>query len=139
MKKMEKIYRVIIVLQVLIQLAWFYIPWGFAYSNGADSALLWLGKNAYISDQIIIIISNSVTALYLGAYLGLFFFQGWARHLLLLISLFGGLSIVLYGLSIQSSYESMLGYFMTLGDGFIIALAYFSSLSSKFKGLKSGH
>lgn len=131
---MEKYFRPLLVLQVTLQMAWFFIPWNFAYGERAGMALSWVGSNSILSETVIIYISNILTALYLIIYIGLFFYQNWARVLLLVISLLGGLCISLYGISVLSSYEGMLGYFITLIDGFLIATAYLTSISSKFKG-----
>lgn len=136
---MQIFYRSIVLGLLVLQASWFFIPWGFAYENGAEAALSWLGANSLISHQVTIIISNIVTAIYIVTYFGLIFFQNWARNSLLLISIIGGVSISLYGLSIQSGYEAMLSYFMTLGDGVIIAISYFTSINLKFQGVKAGH
>lgn len=129
----EICYRWIIAGVFILQGAWFIASWDFAYHGGAEAALIWVGANALISEQAIIFISLVLTVLYFLAYIGLFFYQSWARLLLVLISLLGGFGIVLYGLSVMSGYEAVIGYFLTLGEGMIIAMAYFSSLSQRFR------
>ncbi|MCW8194178.1 hypothetical protein F6455_05220 [Proteobacteria bacterium 005FR1] len=129
---MEKFYRTVLVGLILLQLAWFYIPWGFAYSHGAHAALVWVGANSILDGQTIVLISSVLTFTYVTIYLGLIFFQRWARLLLLFITLGGGLAIPLYGISVESGYEALLGYFLTLGEGLVIGLSFFSSVSRKF-------
>lgn len=73
------------------------------------------------------------SAMYAVIYLGLLFFRAWARIALSVLTVSVGLSLPLFGLSVQSGYEGMIGYFMVLGDGFVVALSFFSALSLKFK------
>jgi len=129
---MIAIYRAALIFLLASLLISFFLPWEFAYSNGSIAALVWLGKNAMIGDKAIIFCSNFFTIAYVAAYLGMIFYKRWARMTLVAISFLGGLAIPLYGMSVQSGYEALIGYFATLGDGFIIALAFFSGLNSKF-------
>ncbi|MBB6066170.1 hypothetical protein [Pseudoxanthomonas broegbernensis] len=85
-----------------------------------------------IGEKAIIALSNMLTVVYVCAYLGMILYKKWARALLTTTALLGGLSIPLYGMSVQSGYEAMLGYFATLGDGMVIALSFFSELRLKF-------
>ncbi len=133
---MEKFYRGILVILLLLQVLWFFTPWGSFYINDSNAALYWLGMNSLIDTHSIIIISNIVTVLYLVAYLGLIFFKKWARTTFIVVSIAGGISISLYGISVQSNYEAMLSYFMSLGDGFIIAISYFTNIDTRFSGKK---
>ncbi len=105
---------------------------GFAYGNGSIAALGWLGANSLIEKKTIIALSNGLTVVYACAYIGMIFYKKWDRALLATTALFGGLVVPLYGVSVQSGYEAMLGYFATLDDGMIIALSFFSELRLKF-------
>ena len=64
--------------------------------------------------------------------MGLLFFNVWARRVYVVIVFLGGLLIPMYGMSVQSGYENALNYFMTLGDGFIICLSFFTSINQQF-------
>lgn len=125
-------YRTIVVFLVLLQLVWFFTPWGFAYQNGADSALYWLGFNGVLSSKFVIKLSVGMTLLYLFAYAGVFFFQNWARSLLLGLSCVGGLLIPFYGISVQSGLEAMLGFFVSVSEGAVLGIVYFSEIRKKF-------
>lgn len=129
---MAAIYRISLIFLLSVLLISYFLPWGFAYDNNSIAALRWLGANALVSEKEIIASSKFITMAYAAAYIGMIFYKRWARMLLLAISLLGGVAISLFGMSVQSGYESMLGYFATLGDGFIIALSFFSELKSKF-------
>ena len=125
-------YRSTILAVLSMQILWFFVPWGFAYDENSLVTLTYLGSNAFVETGVIIWTSNILTIGYIFSYTGMFFFKSWARRLFLSIALIGGIGILLYGLSIASAPEAMLGYFITLGDGFIIALAYFTPNSKKF-------
>jgi len=129
---MTTIYRVLLTFLLALLLISFFFPWGFAYRNGSIAALGWLGVNAMISDDSIIFSSNFLTVAYACIYLGMIFYRRWARTALVAISLLGGIAIPLFGISVQSGYEAMIGYFMTLGDGFIMAISFFSDPREKF-------
>lgn len=133
MPSVRSIYKCVILSLILLQLVWFFLPWDFAYRNGANGALFWLGANAFIeSPEVISAYSNVVTIIYLITYLGLFFCIAVFRPLFLVLVVIGGLTIPLFGLSVASGYESMLGYFMTLGDGLILCMIYFTEVSRSF-------
>lgn len=129
---MATIYRILLISLLVILLFSFFFPWGFVYGVESVAAIGWLGVNALMSESAIVYFSNLITIGYATAYLGMIFYKRWARVFMVAISLLGGLAISLFGMSVQSSYESMLGYFATLGDGFIIAISFFSELKSKF-------
>ncbi len=130
----EKKYKILILGLLFLQLLWFFVPWGFAYGDGSQVALYLLGANAHFNENFIIFISNLITFLYILTYIGLLFFQNWARYMMVGICFIGGLGIPFYGLSVESAYESAIGYFLTIGDGFIIAISFFSNIANKFTG-----
>lgn len=129
---MEKYFRWIPIIQLLLLMIWFFMPWDFAYKNQADMALTWAGANALLDRETTFVLSNFLTGIYAVAYIGLFFLQRWARILFLILCIFGGFIIPVYGISVQSGIESMLGYFMSLIDGVLIAVLYFTNASKKF-------
>lgn len=129
---MTTAYRLLLVFLLVLLLTSFFFPWSFVYDNGSIAALGWLGANALIGERAIIALSNVLTVVYTCAYIGMIFYKKWARALLTTTALLGGLAIPLYGMSVQSGYEAMLGYFATLGDGIVIALSFFSELRLKF-------
>lgn len=129
----RSIYRGIISSLLLFQLMWFFLPWDFAYHSGAKEALFWLGANSVIeSSKVIYTYSNVITIIYLASYIGLFFFIPMCRPIFMILVVIGGLTIPLFGFSVESGYEAMLGYFMTIGDGLILCMIYFTPLAECF-------
>lgn len=118
---------------LILRLTWFFAPWAFAYPDGTQAALAWLGVNSAINIDMIVALSSIFLLLHLISYIGIILFYRWARFSLLMICILGGMAIPLYGISVQSGYEGMLGYFLVLGDGFILALSYFSGVRTRFR------
>jgi hypothetical protein len=70
--------------------------------------------------------------LYVASRIGLIFFKKWARVSFLFIVLLGVTSSPFLGVSVQASFESLLGYVVVLSDGAILALIYFSKLADEY-------
>lgn len=131
---LDKFYRYIIILLIILQVTWFFVPWGFAYHDGAMESLVWLGANSLIgSRDFIILYSNAITILYIVSYIGLFFFSAIFRAVFMSLVIGGGLAVPLFGLRVESGYESMLSYFMSIGDGVVLSMIYFSDIKKLFR------
>ena len=51
--RLEFFYRVIVVSVLILQAAWVFIPWDFAYDQSSKDALYWIGYGAHISPATI--------------------------------------------------------------------------------------
>lgn len=131
---MERLFRILLIFQLLLLTVFFFVPWGFAYGADAEMALTWQGFNALVDEKAIYFSNQLASILYVVSYVGLFFFKNWARMLLLFVSVVGGVCISLYGVSIQSGFESMISYFMTLIDGALIVMSFLTSVHIRFNG-----
>lgn len=132
-----KTFVLFVLFALTLQLFLFLFPWRFVYSELGLEALSFLGIDALIHPNFIWKISILFTGAYFISYIGLLFFKSWARIFFVALSIIGGIGISLYGINVQSSFESMVGYFISIVDGFIIALAFFSPVSEKFQSTKS--
>jgi hypothetical protein len=137
MTLMEKLYKFLIVALLLLQLLWFFLPWGFVYDEVSVRSLEWLGYGALIGREAIVNISNISLVLYIFVSVGLFFYNSWARRMYIVLIVIGGITTPLFGLYVSSGYESAIGYFITLGDGFLLAVCYLTSIASKFNYKKT--
>lgn len=126
------VYRPVIVLLILLSFVWFFFPWEIVYRGNSINSLFWLGRDAWLGRGVISVTSIIVTALAICAYIGLYFYKRWARRLLFIIVVLGGLAIPMYGISVSSGYESMIMYFVSVGEGFLLAASYSSVLNVKF-------
>jgi len=71
--------------------------------------------------------------LYGIASFGLVMFKDWARIGFLVVTIFALMITPFTGLAITGWYESVLWSLLTMTEGMIIALAYFSSIRNEFK------
>lgn len=131
MGNMKILFRWIAACQLILLTVWYFTPWGFAY-EGFELLPLFNGANSWLRTEVLIRVSVISTIGYVLIYLGLFFFQAWARVLLLIISLFNLLLSPFTGFAVESAYESAFGYLLTLGDGFLLCAMYFTDIRKSF-------
>ncbi len=129
---MRGIFRAIVVLALLLQLVWFYLPytWVYLYEGDALNLLQWSGYGASID------LYGPIPYVVLGAYtavlVGLALFQTWARPAFVILIVASVLTTPLWGISVVSPVGGAVGYVVSLADGAIITLAYFTTLSRDF-------
>jgi hypothetical protein len=73
---------------------------------------------------------------WLVTYLGISFFQNWARHTYLALTIFGLLLIPFSGYVVALPLDYLLGSIVTVFDGVILGMAYSSPFSNTFKKCK---
>ncbi len=129
---MIRLYKTLVISLIFLQLAWFFMPWGFAYDEHSINAFYWLGYGSFFETETITTMNYFVLTSYTLSCIGLLFFNIWARRAYMLVVILGGLIVPMYGMSVQSGYEDTMAYFMTLGDGIIICLSYFTNLNLRF-------
>lgn len=134
---MVLMYRALTIFLISILLIWYLFPWGFAYGNGAVLALAWLGANSVFDREFIVVYSRAVVVIYVLIYAGLLFYVNIARYGLLVFAVLIGVASPFFGISVQSGYEGMLGYFQTLGDGVLIAMSFFTEIKNRFRKIRS--
>lgn len=128
----QHLYRTAVVGLLLANAAWFFIPWIEFYEKNSISVLFFLGKGAIFEDSILWVVNCVIFSLYLCGYAGLFFFSRIARMAFIMVLLLGGLWIAANGIAIQSPYEAVLGYFLTLADGWIIGISFVPGINQRF-------
>ena len=147
---MKSLFRFLVLLSIALYAVWFTIPYFSAqlYSPNTYDALSWSGFGAMFSFEVLTAISYGFLASFGVISVGLLYFKNWARQG---FSVLIGLSIVapiIYGISVVTELEAIIGQALTLVDGAILALMYFSSLSIEFQnshnkrmqsGLAKGH
>lgn len=69
----------------------------------------------------------------LVARLGMLFLERWARSLLVIQLLVGGLLSLIQGMAVTLPVEALFGFISLLADGAILTLAYTQPLASAFK------
>ena len=130
---MKKLFIYLVTATLILYVLWFAMPffWHVLYDNEIVNLLSWGGYRGYLNVSGPIPYITGIV--YVIALIGLLLFKKWAR-LLFVISL--GFSVVttpLWGMSVETGYEALIGYLMTLCDGVILAVCYLTSLNDDFK------
>ena len=131
---MEKIFRALVVLALLLNIALFLLVqyWPAIYDEASLNAMSWNQYGALVvhGDLFYVIL----LALYAVVYIGLFAFNKYARHALVVLVLFAIVSSPFEGLAVSGGIDSGLGYALSVIEGVLISMAYFTSLHAKFAG-----
>jgi hypothetical protein len=69
---------------------------------------------------------------YVGICFGLLRFNRWARKGHLFFGVATGLHSPIWGIGVSVGLDSVVGYFMTLCNGAVLVLGYFTSLDKEF-------
>ena len=130
---MEKIFRVFVVANVVAFSIYVIIPYidSIFHSNEALDILAYSGYGAII--KLPSIYQWFSTLIWLPVSLGMFYYNSIARTLFLVLTIFFALTSTLHGFVVLTGYEVMVYEFTTLLDGVILTMAYFTSVSEKFK------
>ncbi len=126
-------FRLLVLLAVLVQVILWVFPWGSLYGEVSLAAFAYQGADALLSESVRTYIAYGILAFYAVSYAGMYFLRSWARPLFLATALGGSVLSLPSGLAVQGAYESSLGYLLTLADGALLAIVYFSSVSQKFR------
>jgi len=132
--KIENVYRGSIALNILLYAAVLILPfiWPEFYTSEQIERIVWsnsVGAIIYIPTSIF----YSIAVLYFISLVGLVFYQRWARFVFLsltILVLFMGLG---QGVFSQGPLDAFLNQMLSLLDGLVLALVFFSDLSQKFK------
>ena len=128
----NSIFRPLVTFLLCGQIFLYLFSWESAYSDDAVGALLFHGADAALPQSALVAAGDILFALYVLAYIGTLVFARWSRCLLAALTLLGGLWIPFNGVAISSGIEAMIGYYLTVGDGVIVALSFFSAVRKRF-------
>ncbi len=129
---MRQMFIFMVVVSTILYAIWFFLP-EFAiqiYDYETIGGLQWNGFGA--SFQIPPPIAYGFAVLYLVAAFGLVSFRVWGRSLFVATTALSLVLILFSGVSAQGSYGAFISTIISLLDGGIIALAFFSSLRNDF-------
>ncbi len=100
-------------------------------SEDVLAVLTWTGYGAII--QLPPFVSWALVLFWLLIAIGMYFFNSTARLLYLVFTIFFILTTPLYGLFVSTAYDLVFLEITNFLDGAILAMAYLSSISAKFK------
>jgi hypothetical protein len=130
---MKNIFTGLVVITLIAYVVWFCMPllWEYLYEGDVLNALSWNGYGSQINTN------GPIPYIFLVAYgvicIGLINFKRWARTGYVIFTILSILITPFLGLSVQWGIESFLSYVISLGDGAIIAMLFFTNLSDKFE------
>lgn len=129
---MQKIFKIMVVAYIALYSAWYFLPyaWLDLYDQQARDLLAWNGYGAKF--DIYGPVSYAVGMAFLVSTLGLLFYKKWARIGYLSMTLLNAALVPFMGVAIQGSYDTTIGYILTLINGAIIAMMYLNSVGDKF-------
>jgi len=127
-----QIYRAGIIISMALYAVWFLLPnAGLPLSNEIHSIMEWNFYNEIVS--IPAVINWIMFLLFNMASIGMLFFKRECRDLFLILMIGSFILTPLRGVSVMTAIDASIGYYITIIDGFILALAYYSELSDNFK------
>ena len=129
---MKKIFTLLVSLALFFQLLLWAIPyaWPMLYNEQQLSILSLHGYGSfydlYGSYPYILMF------LYLSASIGVLLFKPWAKPTFLVLTLVSIFTVPFMGVTISEPIIGTLGYIITLIDGSILTMLYFTSVSNEF-------
>jgi hypothetical protein len=126
-------FQILVVASALLYLAWMLLPHSpQAYSHDVQQILAWssYGSAQWYTDPRFYI---SIGVGKIVSSIGLFLFLSWGRWLLLAVVVISMAAVPFAGVSVSMPFDSIIGGFLSLSDGAILALAFFSPLAEAMR------
>ena len=128
-----RLFQLLVVSSTVIYIVWFFLPYWSGYLSDDEYRLAeYTGYGAILPVNHFLYYS-AWFGLWLISALGLFFFQNWARHLYLALSLGTLVAVPFSGFLVAAPVDALFLNANLLLDGVILALAYFTPLAASFK------
>lgn len=130
---MKKLFQVIVVGALALQILWFFFPytWVYFYEGDELDLLSWHGYGAYI--DINGPIPYAILIAYIIVSIGLLLFSKWARNIFLILTIASVLSAPLWGFSVSPGIDGIIGSLLVLADGAILTMVYLTSIGGLFE------
>lgn len=126
-------FQVLVVASTAIYVFWFFLPYWPGYlSDGEYRLAEYHGYGALLPVHHVLYYGTWF-GLWIISAIGLFFFQNWARHFFLTLTLLGPVLAPFSGFAVQPPIDVLFSTTNVLLDGAILAMAYLSPLSVAFK------
>ena len=130
---MKNIFRKIIVGVGALYIAFMALPffWLDIYDQETLNALTWLGNGGVLN--IYGPLPYLLAIVFIVSLIGMYRLKKWARTLFMLFTIISGLISPLWGLSVAGNIDVLAPYFISIGSGALLAIAYFTSLGAEFE------
>ena len=129
-KYMNKLFKNTVIGFLILLIIWYCIPffWEHLYNDEQLNLLSWHGYESFI--DIYGPIPYIIAFLYIVASLGLLSYKKWGRTMLLSLTIVTIFPI--WGYGVTPPIEGSIGYIVTLAQGVILTISYFTSINNEF-------
>lgn len=128
----ETKFRILILILIATNAVWSFWPWGNSYGALEQEAMVFSGMYAGLSETSRFCLYAIYMALWHAGCLGLLLFSRAARFVFCISVAIGVLSVALGGIAVQTSSQALLGYLVSVCEGVVLGLSFFTGVSSKF-------
>lgn len=128
-----RLFQSLVIASTASYVIWFFLPFWSFYLSDAEYRLAELSGFGAVLPVESPLYYGAWFALWLIAALALLFFQNWARHLYLTLSVLGLVLAPFSGFVVQAPLDTLLGNAALIMDGAILAMAYLSPLAQNFQ------
>ena len=128
-----RLFQVLVVSSTIIYIVWFFLPYLSGYLSDDESRLAEYSGYGAILPVHHVLYYSVWFGLWLISALGLFFFENWARHLYLALSLLSLVAAMFSGFVVHAPVDALFSNASLLLDGAILAIAYLTPLAASFK------
>jgi hypothetical protein len=119
-------------MSAVLYLASYLLPFDSFHNDPAAVNLLKLDGYGALFNPQHWSFTSGLLLMWLVAYMGLWHFDNWARHLYLGLTVWSLITASLYGVRVTSPFDATLGLLVDLLDGALLGLAYFSPTKELF-------
>lgn len=127
---MNQIYRILILVSISLSALWYYQPYSVFYDSSVVDAYSWIGYGANL--WVIQNISPILLVSLMISQIGMLFFIKLSREAFLLLCITNMLLTPFIGLSVQSWMDNLIYYILSMLDGVILYMSYFSSVRESY-------
>jgi hypothetical protein len=128
-----RLFQTLVVASTASYVIWFFLPQWSSHLSDPEYRLAELSGFGAVLPVDHPLYYGTWFVLWLIAALALLFFQNWARHLYLVLSVLELILAPFSGFSVQAPLDSLFGSAALLMDGAILAMAYLSPLAQHFE------
>ena len=128
-----RIFQLLVISSTVFYIVWFFLPYLSGYLSDDESRLAEYSGYGAILPVHHVLYHSVWFGLWLISALGLFFFENWARHLYLALSLLSLVAAMFSGFVVHAPVDALFLNAIILLDGAILAIAYLTPLAASFK------
>ncbi len=129
---MDKLFRYLVLSSLFLYVVWFFFPYAEPFIADPDTVYFWGGSGFDARFEFPSWYYYLWLTFWLISYAALFSFVRSARTIFTVGYILSICTLPFHGTVIQSPWSGLLGSLVSMLDGAILALAYFTSIGRKF-------